>query len=145
MLMSSCENSTDKAEELKLDNQVANYNLFASITINDSIVDSEKDLVVSVSLLNSTLNNHELTEDQVLKNAILSLTIISANGDTLLTGPPVTPKNDSISCYKRVLKPNEKYEFEYVGLNSFDPPLQEGRYKIVMSSFASNTIIFEIK
>ena len=111
--------------------------LFASLTINDSIVDSEKDLVISVSILNSTDKNQVLPEDQVLKNAIMSLEIISTNGDTLLTVPPVTPKNDSVSCYKRVLKPKEKYEFEYVGLNSFHHPIQKGKYKIVMSSFAS--------
>lgn len=55
MLMSSCGNSNDIAKKVKLDNEV-----FASLTINDSIVDSEKDLVISVSILNSTVH-HPLT------------------------------------------------------------------------------------
>jgi hypothetical protein len=53
--MSSCGNSNDIAKKVKLDNEV-----FASLTINDSIVDSEKDLVISVSILNSTVH-HPLT------------------------------------------------------------------------------------
>ena len=60
MLMSSCGNSNDITKKVELDNEVANHSLFASLTINDSIVDSEKDLVTSVSILNSTFH-HPLT------------------------------------------------------------------------------------
>lgn len=145
MLISACGNSIDKTSQKLPENMFEKKSLFAKLSLNDSIVDSEKDLVISVSILNSTRKNQELPEDQVLKNAILSLSLINLKGDTLPSCPAVTTKNDSVSCYKRVLKPNEKYEFKYVGLNSFDPPLQKGKYKIVMSSIASNTVIIEIK
>ena len=56
MLMSSCGNSNDITKKVKLDNEVANHSLFASLTINDSIIDSQKDLVISVSILNSTFH-----------------------------------------------------------------------------------------
>ena len=57
MLMSSCGNSNNLAKKVELDNEVANHSLFARLTINDSIVDSEKDLVISVSILNSTVHH----------------------------------------------------------------------------------------
>ena len=145
MLISGCGNSINKTSQKLSGNMVEEKGLFAKLTLKDTLVAAANDVIISVSILNQGLKDIELPQEQVLTNKILSLTVLNINGDTLLSGPPVTPKNDSISCYKRVLKPNEKCDFEFVGVGAFSPALSKGKYMVAMRLMPSNRIWFEIK
>ncbi len=124
---------------------IMNEGLIATLTINNSIVSSEKQLIVLACLTNKTSKEIVLEKDYVLKNPILSLLFLNELGDTLNTIPPVTPYNDTNFQLKKTLKPHEKYNIEYKHLSLFSSSLPKGKYRVVMKSIASNTVWFKIK
>lgn len=146
LLLTGCFVSCNTAIQNDLSTErIINEGLIATLTINDSIVSSEKELIVLACLTNKSSKDIVLEKNYVLKNPILSLLFLNEIGDTLNTIPPVTPYNDTNLQFKKTLKPDEKYNIEFKHLSLFSPSLPKGKYRVVMKSIASNAAWFKIE